>query len=220
MAGVGELGGTPIMVDGNLAQIGTRESVADTARVLGRQVAAIVWRTYGQDRLEEMAEHAGVPVVNALTDAFHPCQLLADLLTVVEHRGDLRGQRLAMLGDSASNMAHSYLLACATAGMHVTVSGPEGYAPDEAILSRAQEIAAGTGGSAQYVLDPVQAVSRCRRGGHRHLGVDGQGGRGRVTPAALRPVPARRGDARPRAGRTRSCSTACRPTAARRSPPR
>jgi ornithine carbamoyltransferase len=159
MAGVGELGGTPVMVDGRLAGIGERESVADTARVLGRQVAAIVWRTYGQDRIEEMAAHAGVPVVNALTDAFHPCQLLADLLTVTERRGDLAGQRLTMLGDSACNMAHSYLLAGATAGMHVTVSGPDGYEPDAAILSRAQEIAEQTGGSASYVVDPVEAVS-------------------------------------------------------------
>ena len=159
MAGVGELGGTPVMVDGNLAGIGKRESIADTARVLGRQVAAIVWRTYGQDRIEEMAAHAGVPVVNALTDDFHPCQLLADLLTVKEHRGDLSGQHLTMLGDSACNMAHSYLLAGATAGMHVTVSGPEGYEPSPDILSRAQEIAESTGGSAAYVVDPAEAVA-------------------------------------------------------------
>ncbi len=159
MAGVGELGGTPIIVDGNLAQIGIRESVADTARVLGRQVAAIVWRTFGQDRIEEMAAHAGVPVVNALTDDFHPCQLLADLLTVKEHRGDLAGQRLTLVGDSASNMAHSFLLAGATAGMHVTVSGPDGYPPDPQVLSKAQEIAATTGGSAAYVVDPLEAVT-------------------------------------------------------------
>ena len=159
MAGVGELGGTPVMVDGKLAGIGERESVADTARVLGRQVAAIVWRTFGQDRIEEMATYAGVPVVNALTDDFHPCQLLADLLTVKEHRGDLAGQRLTMLGDSACNMAHSYLLAGATAGMHVTVSGPEGFEPSADILSRAQEIAETTGGSAAYVVDPAEAVA-------------------------------------------------------------
>ncbi len=158
MSGVGELGGTPIMVDGNLAQIGTRESVADTARVLGRQVAAIVWRTFGQDSLEEMARHAGVPVVNALTDQFHPCQLLADLLTVREEFGDLADRRLTMLGDSASNMAHSYLLAGATAGMHVVVSGPAGYEPDPEILSQAQRIAEMTGGSASYTSDPVAAV--------------------------------------------------------------
>ncbi len=159
MAGVAELGGAPMMIDGKLAGIGVRESVADTARVLGRQVAAIVWRTYGQDRLEEMAAYAGVPVVNALTDDFHPCQLLADLLTVREHRGDLAGQTLAFLGDTACNMGHSYLLACATAGMHVRLSGPPGYAPAAAVLRRAEEIAATTGGSATLVGDPVAAVT-------------------------------------------------------------
>lgn len=159
MAGVAELGGMPMVIDGNLAQIGARESIADTARVLGRQVAAIVWRTFGQDRIEEMAQYAGVPVVNALTDEFHPCQLLADLLTVSEHKGDLPGLTLTFLGDAACNMAHSYLLAGATAGMHVRVSGPEGYAPDPGILAQAQKIAAETGGSAAYVADPVQAVT-------------------------------------------------------------
>ncbi len=158
-AGVAELGGYPMVVDGKLAGIGTRESVADTARVLGRQAAAVVWRTYGQERIDEMAAHAGVPVVNALTDQFHPCQLLADLLTITEHRGELRGQTLAFLGDAASNMAHSYLLAGATAGMHVRVSGPDPFTPDLAVLARAQEIAAGTGGSADLVCDPVEAVA-------------------------------------------------------------
>jgi len=159
VAGVAELGGMPMVVDGKLAQIGVRESVEDTARVLGRQVAAIVWRTYGQERIDTMAQHAGVPVVNALTDEFHPCQLLADLLTVQEHRGSLEGQRLTFLGDAACNMSHSYLLAGATAGMHVVVSGPDGYRPDPAILARAQEIAAATGGSAAVVEDPVEAVT-------------------------------------------------------------
>jgi ornithine carbamoyltransferase len=157
-AGVAELGGYPMLVDGSLAKIGTRESVADTARVLGRMVSAIVWRTYGQERLEEMAAYAGVPVVNALTDQFHPCQLLADLQTIEEHKGTLAGLTVAFLGDAASNMAHSFLLACATAGMHVRVSGPEGFTPDEAVLDRARQIAGTTGGSAAFVLDPVEAV--------------------------------------------------------------
>ena len=158
-AGIAELGGFPMLVDGNLAQIGTRESVADTARVLGRQVTAIVWRTFGQSRIEEMAAHAGVPVVNALTDEFHPCQLLADLQTVAEHKGDPAGLTLAFLGDAASNMSHSYLLAGATAGMHVKVSGPDGFGPDDAVLTRAREIAATTGGSAAFVSDPTVAVA-------------------------------------------------------------
>lgn len=156
---VSELGGAPMTVDGRLAQIGVRESVPDVARVLGRQVAAIVWRTFAQADLDAMAAYAEVPVVNALTDEFHPCQLLADLLTISERRGSLAGQRLAFLGDSACNMGHSYLLACATAGMHVVVSGPVGYEPDPAILARAQDIAVGTGGSARYESDPVAAVA-------------------------------------------------------------
>jgi ornithine carbamoyltransferase len=133
--------------------------VPDVARVLGRQVAAIVWRTYGQERIDAMASYAGVPVVNALTDEFHPCQLLADLLTIREHRGTLAGQRLTFLGDAACNMGHSYLLAGATAGLHVTVSGPAEFRPDPTILARAQEIAAATGGSATVEPDPVTAVT-------------------------------------------------------------
>jgi ornithine carbamoyltransferase len=148
-----------MVIDARLAQVGQRESVADTARVLGRQASAFVWRTFYQSSQEEMAEYAGVPVVNALTDAFHPCQVLADLLTIIEHQGSLAGRRLTFLGDAASNMAHSYLLGGATAGMHVTVSGPSGYEPDAEILARAQEIADSTGGSASYVEDPVDAIS-------------------------------------------------------------
>jgi ornithine carbamoyltransferase len=157
--GISELGGYPMVVDGNLAKIGTRESVADVARVLGPQTAAIVWRTFDQSRIDEMAEHAGVPVVNALTDQFHPCQLLADLQTVEEHKGSPAGRTMVFLGDTASNMSHSYLLAGATAGMHVRVSGPEEFAPDAEILTRAEEIAAGTGGSVAFVVDPAAAVA-------------------------------------------------------------
>ncbi len=157
--GIAELGGFPLVVDTQLAGIGDRESVADTARVLGRQVAAIVWRTYGQSRLDEMAGAAGVPVVNALTDQFHPCQLLADLQTIEEHRGGLDGVTLAFLGDAATNMSHSSLLAGATAGMHVRVSGPAEFEPDDTYLGRAQGMAAGTGGSGTYVRDPREAVA-------------------------------------------------------------
>ena len=157
--GVSELGGEAMVVDGSLAQIGKRESVDDVARILGRQVAAIVWRTFAQTDLETMAANAGVSVVNALTDEFHPCQLLADLLTIDERKGKLAGLKLAFLGDSASNMSHSYLLACATAGMHVVVSGPAGYEPDPVVLAKAQEIAASTGGSASYTPDAGSAVS-------------------------------------------------------------
>ncbi len=158
-AGIAELGGHPMLVDGALAGIGVRESVHDVARVLGRQAAMIVWRTYAQSRLEEMAEHAGVPVVNALTDDFHPCQLLADLLTIREHKQRLAGLTVAFVGDGACNMGNSWLLGGATAGLHVRVSSPDGYAPEAAMVERAAAIAATTGGSATLEPDPVAAVT-------------------------------------------------------------
>jgi ornithine carbamoyltransferase len=164
-AGIAELGGFPMLVEGRLAGIGVRESVEDVARVLGRQVAAVVWRTFLQSDLETMAAHAGVPVVNALTDDFHPCQLVADLLTVRERLGGLAGVTVAFVGDAACNMGSSWLLAGTTAGMHVRLSGPSGYLPSVepgepgGILQRATDIAAGTGGSAALVDDPVDAVS-------------------------------------------------------------
>lgn len=161
-AGISELGGFPLSVDGNLAKIGQRESIADTARVLGRQVAAIVWRTHAQERLDQMAAMSGVPVVNALTDEFHPCQILADLMTIAQHRGGvdaLAGQTLAFVGDGANNMAHSYLLGGATAGLHVRVGTPPGFLPDAAILADAEAVAATTGGSVTVTHDLATAVS-------------------------------------------------------------
>ena len=158
-AGIAELGGHPMLVDGALAGIGKRESVADVARVLGRQASMIVWRTYAQTSIEEMAEYAGVPVVNALTDEFHPCQLLADLLTVREHKGALAGLVVTFLGDAACNMGSSWLLAGATAGMHVRVSGPDGYLPPAAMVERAAAIADATGGSVGVEQDPKAAVA-------------------------------------------------------------
>jgi ornithine carbamoyltransferase len=158
-AGIAELGGFPMLVDGALAGIGVRESVEDVARVLGRQASVIVWRTYEQARLEAMAEHAGVPVVNALTDDFHPCQLLADLLTVREHKAELAGLTVAFLGDGACNVGNSWLLAGATAGMHVRISSPEGYTPSAEMVDAAAAIAATTGGSAVLEPDPHAAVA-------------------------------------------------------------
>ncbi|GGO72419.1 ornithine carbamoyltransferase [Nonomuraea cavernae] len=160
--GVGELGGLPLIVDGGSSQLGRGESIEDTARVLERQVAAIVWRTAGQERVEAMAAGTTVPVVNALTDEFHPCQILADLQTVRERLGQTAGLTLTYLGDGANNMAHSYLLGCATAGMHVRIGAPIGYQPDATILVRAAEIAARTGGSVVSLSDPVAAI----RGAH------------------------------------------------------
>ncbi|WP_402468101.1 ornithine carbamoyltransferase [Isoptericola aurantiacus] len=159
--GIAELGGFPLTVDGRLAQVGVRESVADVTRVLDRQVAAIVWRTFGQERLEEMAAVSRVPVVNALTDQFHPCQILADLATIAQHRGGLgalAGQRLAYVGDAANNMAASYLLGGTTAGLHVAVCGPAGYLPADDVVARAREIAAATGGSVEVTTDVDAAV--------------------------------------------------------------
>ncbi|MFC5179714.1 ornithine carbamoyltransferase [Nocardioides taihuensis] len=158
-AGIAELGGHPMLVDGKLAGIGVRESVADVARVLGRQASVVVWRTYAQSRIDEMATYAGVPVVNALTDDFHPCQLLADLLTVREHKGALGGLVVAFLGDGACNMGNSWLLAGATAGMHVRVSAPVGFEPDSSMVDEAARIAEGTGGSAVLEPDPEAAVA-------------------------------------------------------------
>jgi ornithine carbamoyltransferase len=156
--GVAELGGYPLVIDAQSTQLGRGEPIEDTTRVLDRQCAAIVWRTFGQDRIQAMAAVSRVPVVNALTDTFHPCQVLADLQTVREHKGALGGLTLTYLGDGANNMAHSYLLGGALAGMHVRIGSPEGYDPDLAILARAAEIAAETGGSASHVRDPHAAV--------------------------------------------------------------
>jgi ornithine carbamoyltransferase len=156
--GVAELGGYPLVIDAATSQLGRGEPVEDTTRVLDRQVAAIVWRTFGQDRIEAMAAASRVPVVNALTDEFHPCQILADLQTVVERRGALAGLTMSYLGDGANNMAHSYLLGGATAGMHVRIGSPESFQPDPSVLKRAEEIAAGTGGSVRWTDDAATAA--------------------------------------------------------------
>lgn len=156
--GIADLGGVPLIMDSGSSQLGAKESVSDTARVLERMVAAIVWRTFSQAGLEEMAAGTTVPVVNALSDEFHPCQLLADLLTIREHKGDLAGLTVAFVGDGSSNMAHSYLLACAVAGMHVRIAAPAGYQPDPAIVRDADEIAVETGGSVAVTEDAALAV--------------------------------------------------------------
>ncbi|MDT4934507.1 MAG: ornithine carbamoyltransferase [Pseudonocardiales bacterium] len=158
-AGVAELGGSPIVVDTHLANIGVRESIADTTRVISRQVAAIVWRTFGQERIEEMAALSPVPVINALTDQFHPCQILADLLTIREHKGSLAGLTFCYAGDAANNMANSYLLGGAAAGMHVRITGPQGYQPAPEIVADAERIAATTGGSILVTSDADAAFT-------------------------------------------------------------
>jgi ornithine carbamoyltransferase len=157
--GIADLGGSPLIISTANSQLGGKESPSDTARVLERQVAAIVWRTYAQSGLEQMAAGTRVPVVNALSDDFHPCQLLADLLTIREHKGSLAGLTVTFLGDGASNMGQSYLLACATAGMHVRVASPAEFAPAEAVVAAAAARAAETGGSVAVLADPQEAVA-------------------------------------------------------------
>jgi len=157
--GVADLGGVPLIISTANSQLGGKETASDTARVLERQVAAIVWRTYGQAGLIEMAAGTTVPVINALSDEFHPCQLLADLLTIREHRGELAGLTVTFLGDGASNMGQSYLLACATAGMHVRVASPAEYAPSADVVADAEKIAATYGGSVELFTDAAASVA-------------------------------------------------------------
>jgi ornithine carbamoyltransferase len=156
-AGITELGGFPLVIDSQATHAGRGEPAADVARVLSRQVAAIAWRTFSQDRLAEFADASSVPVINALTDEFHPCQVLADLQTIQAAAGRLRGVTLTFLGDGSSNMAHSYLLGGATAGMHVRICGPAAYAPAAAVTEAARVIAASAGGSVGFGADPDEA---------------------------------------------------------------
>jgi ornithine carbamoyltransferase len=157
--GITDLGGSPLIISTADSQLNSKESASDTARVLERQVAAIVWRTFAQSGLEQISQGTRVPVVNALSDDFHPCQLLADLLTIREHKGALAGLTVAFLGDGRSNMAQSYLLACATAGMHVRIGAPVGYHPTDDVVADAVRIAATTGGSASVTTFASDAVA-------------------------------------------------------------
>lgn len=157
--GIAQLGGHAVVVDGQSTQLGREETLQDTGRVLSRYVDAIVWRTFGQKRLEQMATGATVPIVNALSDEFHPCQVLADLQTLVEHKGSLKGLDLAYFGDGANNMAHSLMLGGVTAGMNVTVAAPAGFAPVERVLDDARARAAETGATITVTEDPHEAAS-------------------------------------------------------------
>ncbi len=167
--GVADLGGSPLVIESQSTQLGRGETVEDTARVLSRQVAAIAWRTFGQDRLAALAAASEVPVINALTDSFHPCQILADLQAIAEAKGAqkkdaqkkdaLGGLTMTFLGDGSSNMAHSYLLGGATAGLHVRIASPGAYRPDPAVLAAAAEIGTETGGSVRWYDDPARACA-------------------------------------------------------------
>jgi ornithine carbamoyltransferase len=156
--GVSELGGAPLIIDSAVSQLASQESVADTARVLDRQVSMIVWRTFAQSGLEQMAQNSKVPVINSLSDDFHPCQLLADLMTIKEKLGTLQGKVLCYIGDASNNMAHSYLLAGATAGMKVRIAGPAMYQPNAKVVEKARQIAQETGGSVDCYSDPRLAL--------------------------------------------------------------
>jgi ornithine carbamoyltransferase len=155
--GIAELGGYPLVIDSQGTHSGRGESLGDMTRVLASQVAAIVWRTFAQDDLEQMAAASSVPVVNALTDRFHPCQVLADLQTIEAVHGRLAGLALTFIGDGSSNMAHSYLLGGATAGLHVRICAPEAYWPAADVLAVAAAVAEGTGGSVSVTADPQDA---------------------------------------------------------------
>ncbi len=154
---VAELGGTPLPLSGAELQLGRGETVEDTGRVLGRYVQGLVVRTFGQGRLRALAEHGGVPVVNALTDAEHPCQALADLLTVRDEFGSFEGRTLTYVGDG-NNVAHSLLLAAASVGLGVRVAHPAGYAPDPAVVADARDRAAAHGSEVTVSDDPLAAA--------------------------------------------------------------
>jgi ornithine carbamoyltransferase len=156
--GIAQLGGHAVVVDARSTQLGRDETLGDTAKVLSRYVDAIVWRTFGQDRLIAMAASATVPVVNALSDQFHPCQVLADLQTIAERKGSLHGLKLSYFGDGANNMAHSLLLGGVTAGMHVTIAAPDEFTPDKAVLVAAEQRAVATGASVCVTADPQAAA--------------------------------------------------------------
>jgi ornithine carbamoyltransferase len=156
--GIAELGAHPVALSSGELQLGRGETIEDTGRVMSRYVDAVVLRTFGQERLESLARTAAVPVVNALSDFEHPCQCLADLLTVQEHKAHLGGLTLAYVGDG-NNVAHSLLLGGAKAGMHVRVATPLGFEPIPQVVQRAQEIGEETGGSAAVTNDPDEACA-------------------------------------------------------------
>ncbi|ORA60010.1 ornithine carbamoyltransferase [Mycobacteroides franklinii] len=157
--GIAQLGGHAVVVDSRTTQLGREETLEDTGQVLSRYVEAIVWRTYAQERLTAMASGASVPIVNALSDDFHPCQVLADLQTLAERKGSLAGLRLTYLGDGANNMAHSLMVGGVTAGIHVTIAAPNGFAPHVKYVTAAEKIAVNTGASVTVTADPRAAAT-------------------------------------------------------------
>ncbi len=156
-AGIHELGGNPIVVESGSSQMGKGETLQDTGAVLSRFVSAIVWRTGAHTNFHAMAETATVPIINSLSDDFHPCQILADLQTIQEHKGTLAGLHAVYFGDGANNMANSYMLGFATAGVNITIAAPEGFQPAPEFVERARARAAETGATVT-VTDSVDAA--------------------------------------------------------------
>ena len=154
-----DLGMHVTYLDPTGSQIGKKESIADTARVLGRLYDGIEYRGFGQSIVEELAKYAGVPVWNGLTNEFHPTQILADMLTIREHLGTLKGKKFVFMGDCRYNMANSLMVGCAKLGLHFTACGPEGYFPDPALIARCEAVAAETGATLSFETDPVKATA-------------------------------------------------------------
>ena len=195
--GVVELGGFPVYLPPGQVQIGEREPTEDVARNLSRWCHAIVARTYGHDVIESLAAHASVPVINALTDRLHPCQAMADALTILEH-GDLRRDELCYIGDG-NNMCHSLLNLAGCLGMRLVVCTPPGYAPDAGIAKRASELATRNGGQIRFVAEPARGGEVRELRLHGRVGQHGTGGGGRAAPRHLPAVPDQRRAVRRRA---------------------
>ncbi|OGS48089.1 MAG: ornithine carbamoyltransferase [Euryarchaeota archaeon RBG_16_68_13] len=155
--GMTQLGGHALFLSPNDLQLGRGETIADTARVLSRYVDGIMYRAYRSENVQELAKHATIPVINGLDDKEHPCQIVADLFTVAEHKKGLKGLTLAYVGDG-NNVCNSLLLGCAIVGMHMTAGVPKGYEPDGHLLSQAKRVATGTGAEIRVVHDPFEAV--------------------------------------------------------------
>lgn len=153
-----DLGMHPVYLDPKSSQMGKKESIADTARVLGRMFDGIEYRGFGQEIVEDLASYAGVPVWNGLTNEFHPTQILADFLTIIEYFGSLKDKKLVYMGDARYNMGNSLMVGCAKMGMHFVACAPEKYFPDEKLIAQCQEIAKDTGAVLEFNTDPMDAV--------------------------------------------------------------
>ncbi len=153
-----DLGMHPVYLGPTGSQMGKKESIADTARVLGRMFDGIEYRGFGQEIVEELAKYAGVPVWNGLTNEFHPTQILADFMTIIEHFGTLSGKKLVYMGDARYNMGNSLMVGCAKMGMHFVACAPKKYFPSQELISACQEIANETGAVLEFIEDPIQAT--------------------------------------------------------------